>query len=333
MNAAPKASNTKSTVVLRGVTDQSLAATVHECMELCGWRDLVAPNSTVVIKPNLCTAVPEKCAMSNTDPRIVAAVCELLLTRTSNVYVVESDGLRQSAWEAFEASGYKEFAHRLGVELVNLSEEAQVEVNVPSAGLVKLPGLMLRCDAFITVPVLKTHALTYFTGAIKNQWGCVPQYDRILLHRYLDPMLAELHAIFKPAMAIMDGIIAMEGRGPANGKPHRLDLLLASRDSVALDATAARLVGLDADRCRHLRLTAMKELGIFDPERIEVDGDWMRYTTQFEPAILDKAIAAMDYMTRYRWFVRYMLEKDFIFYPIRAVVQVLRKLGIVEGGN
>jgi uncharacterized protein (DUF362 family) len=192
---------------------------------------------------------------------------------------------------------------------------------------------MLRCDAFITLPVLKTHALTYFTGAIKNQWGCIPQYDRILLHRYLDPMLAELHAIFKPAMAIMDGIIAMEGRGPANGKPRRLDLLLASRDSVALDATAMRLARLEPSRCRHLLLTAWKELGIFDPAGIEVDGDWTRHATQFEPAILDKAIAAMDYMTRYRWFVRHMLEKDFIFYPIRAVVQVLRKLGVVEGGN
>jgi uncharacterized protein (DUF362 family) len=294
---------------------------------------LVAPNSTVVIKPNLCTAVPEKCAMSNTDPRITEAVCEVLLTRTSNVYVVESDGLRQSAWEAFEASGYKEFAARLGVKLVNLSEAPQVEVDVPPAGMVKLPSLMLHCDAFITLPVLKTHALTYFTGAIKNQWGCVPQYDRILLHHYLDPMLATLHAIFKPCMAIMDGIIAMEGRGPANGKPRRLDLLLASRDSVALDATSMRLAGLDPDRCRHMLLTAQKRLGTFDPVEIEVDGDWARHATQFEPAILDKAIAAMDYMTRYRWFVRYMLEKDFIFYPIRAVVQVLRKIGIVEGGN
>lgn len=327
------ASKTNSAVLLRDVTDQSLAATVGECMEFCGWRELVAPNSTVVVKPNLCTAVPEKCAMSNTDPRITEAVCKLLLTRTSNVYIVESDGLRQSAWDAFKSSGYNEFASRLGVKLVNLSEEPQVEVDVPPAGLVKLPGLMLRCDAFITLPVLKTHALTYFTGAIKNQWGCVPQYDRIVLHRYLDTLLAELHGIFKPAMAIMDGIIAMEGRGPANGKPRRLDLLMASRDSVALDATAARLVGLDTDRCRHLLLTAQKGLGIIDPAGIEVDGDWARHATQFEPAIRDKAIAAMDYMTRYRWFVRHMLESDAIFYPVRAVVQVLRKLGVVEGGN
>lgn len=323
----------KAAVTIRGVTDQSLTAMVHECMEFCGWRELVAPNSTVAVKANVCSAVPEKWAMSNTDPRITAAVCELLLTRTKNVYVVESDGLRVTAWQTFAASGYQEFAKRLGIELVNLSEQPQVEVEVPPAGKVKLPELLLRCDAFITLPVLKTHALTYFTGAIKNQWGCLPQYDRILLHRYLDPMLASLHSILKPCMALMDGIIAMEGRGPTNGRPRRLDLLLASRDSVALDATAMRLVRLDPRHCRHLLLTAGMGLGTLGEREIEVDGDWARHATQFEPAILDKAIAAMDYMSRYRWFVKYMLEQNYIFYPVRAMVQVLRKLGVVEGGN
>jgi uncharacterized protein (DUF362 family) len=320
-----------SAVILRGVTDQTLASVVRECMEFCDWESLVAPGATVVVKPNLCTAVADKWEMSNTDPRIAAAVCELLLTRAAKVYVVESDGLRQTAWEAFEVSGYRRL-EALGAILVNLSEAELVGVEVPPAGRVLLPRLMLTSDVFITLPVLKTHALTCFTGAIKNQWGCVPQYDRILLHQYLNPMLAQLHAVFKPQIAIMDGVIAMEGRGPANGKPRRLDLLLASRDSVALDATAMRLVGLDPRQCRHLLLTAGKGLGHWEQESIPVDGDWNRHATRFEPAILDKAIAAMDYMSRYHWFVKYMLEKNFVFYPVRALVQVLRKTGLVEGG-
>jgi uncharacterized protein (DUF362 family) len=329
MNSNPQAP--KSEVILRAVSDETITSVVRECMEFCDWQTLVAPGSTVVVKPNLCTAVPEKWAMSNTDPRIAFAVCELLLTRAAKVYVVESDGLRQTAWEAFEVSGYRSL-EALGVTLVNLSEAEEVEVELPSAGRVRLPRLMQTCDVFITLPVLKTHALTYFTGSIKNQWGCVPQYDRILLHQYLNPMLAELHAIFKPQISIMDAIIAMEGRGPANGKPRRMDLLLASRDSVAIDATAARLVGLDPQRCTHLLMTAAKGLGQWQQEDIHVDGDWAGHATHFEPAVLDKAIAAMDYMSRYRWFVKYMLEKNFVFYPIRFVVQMLRKVRLVEGG-
>jgi uncharacterized protein (DUF362 family) len=322
----------KSRVILRAVTDETLRQVVRECMEFCDWSSLVAPGATVVVKPNLCTAVPEKCEMSNTDPRIAYAVCELLLTRASKVYVVESDGLRQTAWDAFEASGYRKLEKELGVTLVNLSEAEQVEVDVPPAGKVRLPKLMLQGDLFITLPVLKTHALTYFTGSIKNQWGCVPQYDRILLHQYLNRMLAELHGIFKPQISIMDGIIAMEGRGPANGKPRNLNLLLAGRDNVAVDATGMRLAGLDPLRCKHLLLTAEKGLGQWKQEAIAIDGDFAAHATQFEPAILDKAIAAMDYMSRYRWFVKYMLEKNFVFYPFRAAVQLLRKIGVVEGG-
>jgi len=328
-NAGSKAASSR--VLLRSVSDETLAAVVRECMEFCDWESLVAPGSTVVVKPNVCSAVPDKWEMSNTDPRIAYAVCELLLTRASKVYVVESDGLRVTAWETFEVSGYRGL-EALGAKLVNLSEAEQMEVEVPPAGRVKLPRLMLTADVFITLPVLKTHALTYFTGSIKNQWGCVPQYDRILMHQYLNPMLAELHAIFKPQISIMDSIIAMEGRGPTNGKPRQMNLLLASRDSVALDATAMRLAGLDPQLCSHLMLTAEKGLGRWEQEAIEVDGDWARHATHFEPAILDKAIAAMDFMSRYRWFVKYMLEKDLVFYPFRALVQILRKTGLVEGG-
>ena len=46
----------------------------------------------------------------------------------------------------------------------------------------------------------------------------------------------------------------------------------------------------------------------------------------------DLTVAAMNYMSRYRWFVKHMLERDSVFYPIRAVVQALRRVGVVEGG-
>src|SRR5438105_8856215 len=98
-----------------------------------------------------------------------------------------------------------------------------------------MPSVLLEADVFITLPVLKTHSLTYFTGALKNQWGCVPHYNRILLHKWLDPLLVSLQSLLRPELAIMDGIVGMEGRGPVNGKPRRLDLALASRDAVALD--------------------------------------------------------------------------------------------------
>jgi len=326
------ADSQKSQVILRGTTGRAVREAVRECMQACDWERLVPKDATVVLKPNLCTAVPERVHASNTDPQITAAVCELLLTRTRRIIIGESDGLRQTADEAFAASGYVELARRFDVTLINFSKSPWSPVRCEPAGSLELPRALLEADVFITLPVLKTHALTYFTGALKNQWGCLPQYDRILVHKYLDPLLVTLHRVFHPVLSVMDGIIAMEGRGPANGKPRRLNVVLASRDAVALDATAMRLVGLEPDRSRHVVLTSAAGLGRMQPNQIELDGDWGRYATRFEPAILDKAIAAMDYMTRYRWFVKYALEKDYIFYPVRALVQLLRRVGVVEGG-
>ncbi len=321
-----------SKVILRGVTPASLSAATRECLELCEWEQVVGRDSTVVIKPNLCSAVPGKWEMSDTDPALTAAVCEVLQSKTKRIYICESDHLRHKAHEAFEISGYRAMAKRQGVELVNLTESPWMPVPCEPVGEIELPRLLLEADVFITLPVLKTHALTYFTGALKNQWGCLPQYDRILLHRYLDPLLATLHRVLQPKLAVMDGIMGMEGRGPTNGKPRRLDVILASRDAVALDAAAMRLVGLEPQRARHVVLAAEQGLGRIHAQDIEVEGDWGRHATQFEPAVLDWAVAAMNYMSRYRWFVRGALETDYIFYPVRALVQVLRRVGVVEGG-
>lgn len=321
-----------SKVILRSIPRGGIRAAVSECMEACGWQSLVARNALVVIKPNLCTAVPENVEMSNTDRELTEAVCEILLTRTKRLYIGEADNLRQKAQDAFAVSGYIEMARRLGVELVNFSELPTATVNCEPAGKIELPRPLLDADVFITLPKLKTHALTYFTGALKNQWGCLPQYDRILLHKVLDPLIVSLNRALQPKLAIMDGIVAAEGRGPVSGKPRRLGLILASRDPVAIDAAAMRLVGLEPKRARHVVLAAAQGLGSLGEEETVVDGDWEQHATQFEPAVLDWAVASMNYMSRYRWFVKYILEPNWIFYPSRTLVQFLRKVGVVAGG-
>jgi uncharacterized protein (DUF362 family) len=323
----------KARVMLRSVARRSVSEVVEDLLAACGWEDLVPAGARVVIKPNLCMSVADKVVGANTHAEITEAVCRVLLRRTRRIVIGEADHLRQKAQSAFEVSGYVDMARRLGVELVNFSELPWTPVECPPLGApVELPRVLLEADVFVTLPVLKTHALTYFTGALKNQWGCLPQYDRIVMHRHLDPMLAWLQAVLRPRLAVMDGIVGMEGRGPTNGKPRRLDLLLASRDAVALDAAAMGLVGLDVQRARHLVLAAGQGLGRFGEHEIELDGPWEAHRTQFEPAVLDRAVAAMNFMSRYRWFVRHVLERDSIFYRGRAVVQWARRARLLAGG-
>lgn len=325
-------SREKSKVVLRGVSQETLNRVVRECMEFCDWQRCIPRNGRVVLKPNLCTAVPEQIEAANTKLAVTAAVCEVLLERTNQISIVEADHMRQTTEGVFDATGYRELEARYGVALVNLSKMPTVNCECKPVGPIPLPRTLLECDAFLSIPVLKTHALTYFTGVLKNQWGCVPGYmDRIEHHGAIHEMLASLHSIFRPKFSIMDGTIGMEGRGPVAGRARRLDVILASQDSVALDATSMRLVGLDPTRSKHVVIAAKQGLGQINSEGISVDGDWERHATQFELPPKDRLNTLMFKFSKYRWFTKHILGNDAVYYPVRNLVKLLRRFGVVRG--
>jgi uncharacterized protein (DUF362 family) len=320
----------QSAVILRSVLGRPVTDVVRECMERCGWESLVPHNATVVLKPNLSAAAPDKVGASNTDVAVVEAVCRVLLDRTRRIVIGESGHLRQTPWEAFRSSGYVQMAQNLGIELINFSESPTVPVRLDSGIEIPMPRPLMDAEVYINLPKLKTHALTYFTGALKNQWGCVPDCrDRLRHHRKVHAMLSSLQRLLQPKLILMDGIIGMEGRGPVNGQPRRLDVLLASGDPVALDSTAMRLVGLDPQRARHVMLAAQQGLGNWAQADIVVDGDWDRLTTTFVPPPRDFANSAMFYAAQYPWFVKHVLTNDTIYYPIRNMVQFMRSLKLV----
>jgi uncharacterized protein (DUF362 family) len=299
-------------------------------MEGCRWEELVPRDAAVVIKPNLSTAVPAKVAASNTDVGVTEAVCRVLLERTRRIVIGESGHLRQNPWQAYDASGYREMARRLGIELVNFSESSVKRVKLDCGVELSMPRAILEADAYINLPKLKTHALTYFTGALKNQWGCVPDCrDRLRYHRSIASLLCSIQKLLAPKLILMDAVIGMEGRGPVNGQPHRLNAILASRDPVALDTTAMRLVGLDPDKAQHVVLASRLGLGRFDAGRISVDGDRDGLSATFEPPPRDFANGAMFLLSQYPWFVKYILANDGIYYPVRDMVQFLRKARLV----
>ncbi|HJZ54351.1 MAG TPA: DUF362 domain-containing protein, partial [Gemmataceae bacterium] len=313
-----------SPVFLRRADRADVLPTVRELMDRCGWHELVPPGASVVIKPNLCTERPEMIPCANTSLSVLRAVCTVLRERTDRVTVVESDGARYPAEAAFENTGVYRVAADLGCRVLNLSKDTLVDVpDVRMAGF-GMSKTWLEADAFITLPVLKTHATTVFTGALKNQWGCIPRYDRILLHKYLHELIVEVNRLRPVTLALMDGLVGMQGRGPINGYPIDLNVLLASRDPVALDATGMRLIGLDPTTSAHVVHAERIGLGTLREEDIAVDGPFADVATRAEPAVEDWAIKLMNRVSRSRFLTRNLLLNDGIFYPIRRAVNALR---------
>lgn len=87
---------------------------------------------------------------------------------------------------------------------------------------------MLDADVIVDLAKLKSHALTKFSGAVKNYYGTIPGLQKVETHaRFPDygdfgSMLCDLCAYFagnKPTFSVLDGIVAMEGNGPTGGEP------------------------------------------------------------------------------------------------------------------
>jgi uncharacterized protein (DUF362 family) len=76
-----------------------------------------------------------------------------------------------------------------------------------------------------------------------------------------------------PDLAIVDGIVGMEGDGPLNGTPKALGALIMGTDPVAVDATCCRLMQLDPERIGYLVLGRRKKLGLLDPHNIQQIGE------------------------------------------------------------
>jgi ferredoxin len=125
-------------------------------------------------------------------------------------------------------------------------------VENPEGRLVKrfrLAKALGSSDLLVSLPKLKTHQLMYYTGAIKNLFGLIPGLEKSAFHLRFPgrtefaAMLADLALAARPDFALMDAVVAMEGPGPNSGRPRHLGLVLASPDALALDFTAAELIG------------------------------------------------------------------------------------------
>jgi uncharacterized protein (DUF362 family) len=316
----------KSNVYLRRASHQDPDPAIRELLEALRWREIVGRDSSVVIKPNLCTERPEQIHTANTSLCVLRGVCEVLFERTSHITVVESNGSRYPAQAAFENTGVYRLAAEMGLGVLNLSNDKLVDLPDPRMKGFGMSRTWLEADVFITLPVLKTHATTVFTGALKNQWGCIPRYDRIVLHKYLHQLIGDINKLRPVSLALMDGLVGMQGRGPINGYPIDLNVLLASRDPVALDATAMRLIGLEPCTSRHLMHAHRIGLGTFTEEDVLIDGPFADLKTSVEPALEDWAIKLMNWIACSPFLTRQLLLNDGVFYPLRRLVMLMRSL-------
>ena len=86
----------------------------------------------------------------------------------------------------------------------------------------------------------------------------------------------------RPQLTIVDAVTAMEGDGPIMGRPRTLGFVAMGTDLPAVDATCARIIGLDPWKIEYLS-KADGHLGHIDDGKIEQRGEKpSRYATRFD---------------------------------------------------
>lgn len=226
-------------------------AAVENGIELIGGiSQFITSGESIVMKPNvLIGSNPEKCIV--THPSVFRATGKVLQEAGAIVSYGDSSGFGSCEYNLHK-SGLKKIGDSMGFHLADFDNGRRV--SHPDSLLIRsfiIASGALDADGLVNLPKFKSHPLTRLTGAIKNLFGCVPGLHKGQFHARLpDPydfaaMLVDINTLIKPRLCIMDGIMAMEGNGPRNGVPRRLNVIIFSSDPVALDATACRIVGLN----------------------------------------------------------------------------------------
>jgi uncharacterized protein (DUF362 family)/Pyruvate/2-oxoacid:ferredoxin oxidoreductase delta subunit len=217
-------------------------------------NNFIKKGERVLLKPNLLNAsIPEKRVV--TDPSLVKKTAELVLKSGGIPFIGDSPSGRftkRRLNKVYEKAGLLGLSRDLGIEL-NYDTNT-TKVPIPNGKLLKkmpLCNFILKADKIIALPKLKTHAYMIMTLATKIMYGAVPglnksKYHSLFIRGYsFSDLLLDILSVAKPNLIIMDGIIGMQGNGPAGGKPVNLGVLLAAENAIAMDIAICEMLDIE----------------------------------------------------------------------------------------
>ena len=265
--------------------EERVEEALRQSVELIGGlKSVIKPGDKVLLKVNLLAPVEAHAAVT-THPSVVKATIKMVKEAGGIPLIADSPGFLYTAQNnrALRKSGIMEIAEAMEAEARQFEsvENPFVKIDFPEGLWLKslfYARLALEADCIISIPKLKTHGLTLFTGAVKNMFGAVAPKTRRAAHllaKYekFSGSVVDIYAFKKPDLAIMDAVVGMEGGGPRHGKPRNVGIILASYDCVSLDAVASKIIGFDPFDIYTTRLAHERGFGVGDIESIETVGE------------------------------------------------------------
>lgn len=217
---------------------------------LGGISSMAGKEEKILLKPNLLKKAEVDRAVI-THPVVVGAFARILREEGYEDIVLADSCGQGTTSKVIRGTGMDTYLEKYKIPALDYTEG--VTVSYPEGVQAKefvIPKELLEADCVISLSKMKTHALERITGAVKNSYGFVYGMNKAKGHTQYPSadsfarMLIDLNRFIGPRLYIMDGITAMEGNGPGSGDPVPMNVILMSKDPIALDTVFCRLINL-----------------------------------------------------------------------------------------
>jgi len=249
----------KATVAVVRCADygDGLSAKIERALTLAAWQGAEGlAGKRVLLKPNLLTDRRPEQAVT-THPAIVRQVIRWFKLSGAEVSVGDSPASTANLNNVWHLSGIGAVCAEEQVPLISF-EQAGARLFAQDGFSFSVAQPVLDADLVVNLPKVKSHSLTMLTAAVKNIYGVLPGYSKTMYHRQYPKMaafgrlVAAIWRVMPPSVTLADGVVGMEGQGPANGRPVPLGFLAASADPFALDRALCEMLRIDVRRVPYL---------------------------------------------------------------------------------
>jgi uncharacterized protein (DUF362 family) len=257
----------------RSESFHSIKEGVGKALDLIGGlRGLVKPGQKVLINPSWVAppVEPEKGCITQVE--VTEAVAEIVRELGAHPIIAESSAVGVDSQKIIDTSSYRNLIGK-GYEVVDLRRAEIVKVPVPQGKVfreIETYRVVREADLIIPIPKLKTHDQTEITCSIKKIKGLLSDKYKKLMHQDgLFEGVVDFLAVLRPQVTVVDAVYCQEGLGPVFGRPVKMNLVLAGKDLVAVDAVAGRMVGFDPREVPLTQKAFERGLGTADLGEIE----------------------------------------------------------------
>jgi uncharacterized protein (DUF362 family) len=256
-----------------------VAGAVRRQFELLGGLGtFIQPGDAVLLKPNFIAPRSHRHSAAQTHPAVILETARLLKDYGAKPFVADSPAWTNAAICA-RALELTEPLRRLGVPIrqLNAPRKCRLAPGGPSVGI---SSAALDADAIINLPKFKTHQQLVATFAVKNMFGCVSGKHKALWHFRRGNTVGEfcelllgVYQFLKPALTIIDGIVAMHRQGPIRGTSKPLGWLIGGVDPIACETICCRLINIEPGQLPMVRTAQQIGFGCSNLDQIGIVGD------------------------------------------------------------